>query len=138
MGRWYIFDTMKNFIFFLTLIFSSHVFACSCTKFNVAEYIKSSNKVYIGKVINKQKLRDEGKMSAALTVSEKFVGHPSDIEEVITDNSSCSAEFSINVTYLVFENKRGHVNMCSMIKLKYVPNLTLNLETLRHISKSGI
>ncbi|MGJ8681154.1 hypothetical protein [Paraglaciecola sp.] len=129
---------MKKLVLFLTLIFSSNVFACSCMKFDVVEFLKFSNKVYVGKVINIQKLGNEGRMSAALSVTEKFVGQPFDVEEVITGTSNCSADFSVNITYLVFENKNGYVSMCSMMELKYVPNLKSNLEALRHIRKFGI
>jgi hypothetical protein len=107
-------------------------------EFNVVEYVKFSKKVYVGKVINVQKLGDEGKMSAALAVSEKFVGQPFDIEEVITGSGGCSAEYSLEKTYLVFENENGYVSMCSMMQLEYVPNSASNLEALRHLSKFGI
>ncbi|GAC20157.1 hypothetical protein [Paraglaciecola arctica] len=77
-------------------------------------------------------------LSVSVSVSEKFIGNPFDIEEVITGTSNCSAWFSQNQTYLVFENEKGYVSMCSMIELDYVPKLEGNLKALRTRSIFGI
>ncbi len=91
--------------------------------------------MYVGEVKNAQVLGDGSRMSATLKVSERFVGDVFDQEEVITEDTSCRAFFELKGTYLVFEDKNGLVNSCTMRNIYFIDNLEQHLTALRILKK---
>ena len=130
---------MKIFCTLLFLISSASAFACKCLEFNVGEYLKFSNKVYLGEVVSFEGFGTDGLMSVSLKVNERFVGETFNIEEVIVNTrSGCRVLLDTGETFLVFEPKGGRVNNCIMRNVKNVPDLQWNLKALRKIRQLGI
>ena len=123
----------------LVLVFISPVSsACKCD-FDIGYLLAKSNKAYLGTVSHSSILGDGFRSAASLTVSESFKGDTFKVEEVTTyNNSSCSVSFTVNDTYLVFEDEDGFVYQCSMTRTEYYDrhgDLEKDLEYLRSLRK---
>jgi hypothetical protein len=108
---------MKFVFASLFVFFSSYSWPCKCadtTEISIEERAIGSHKSYIGKIVNAKVLGDGSKSSAALKVIETFKGDVFDVEEIVTNNTSCGVMLVLNATYIVFEDNTGHVNMCTM------------------------
>jgi len=96
------------------LLISPISIACKCNGIDIGYLLAKSHKAYLGTVSHSSILGDGSRRAATITVKETFKGDTFKVEEVTTDNSSCGVSFTINDTYLVFENDDGFVYQCSM------------------------
>jgi len=128
---------MKSLVLVLTLLFSTTSLACKCGELEVEERLSNAQKVYWGKLTNADVLGDGSRISATILVAESFKGEVFVHEEVITNNSSCGVRFTINDSYLVFEDESGQINQCTMhnTSMVYSQSSQENLDKLRQLTK---
>jgi len=128
---------MKSLVLALTLFFSTTSLACKCGELEVEERLSNAQKVYWGKLTNADVLGVGSRISATIQVAESFKGKVFTHEEVMTNNSSCGVRFTINDSYLVFEDKSGQVNQCTMYNtsMVYSQSFQESLDKLRQLTK---
>ena len=128
---------MKILVLVLTILFSASSIACKCGELEIGERLSNAQKVYWGKLTNANVLGDGSRISATIQVVESFKGEAFIHEEVITNNTSCAVRFTINDSYLVFEDNSGQVNQCTMFNtsLFYSKSGQENLNKLRQLVK---
>ena len=125
---------MRILFLLLAIFYSREALTCSCAPYDVGAFSQKAKKVYLGKVLNTRELGDNGFSATSISVYEKFIGQPFELEEVISDSSNCRVNFVTGEAYLIFEYEQGYTNMCVTKMTKYIPELEWNLKALRIIS----
>jgi len=128
---------MKYLATIILLLLSPFAVACKCSEFDSAALLERAQKAYVGKIINAKVLGKGESVSATLLTSESFKGKVLELEEVISDTSSCGVIFTLNESYLVFEGENGQVDFCTMFNGYINTEFNKRIDSLREQSNEG-